>query len=680
MNIRAHAALILFVVGTCAASSTAFAQARYEPSLNRALEELGLTQESARIDTDAMAQWGGDRYLLRRVARLQKNPWALPVTVVTEAKAISAAGSSLFELLRLATRRTDEGVYRGLRVDPVVRFRNFVDTAGTPLIDAIIRLYDECAVKFAPSQKRSISKETEKLAPGVKNLLATFVHACAEWVAWRNLAFRKIRTGDAGLRKLLPLKDPSVNGVFNAFTMHDDLKSLDHPNFARTYDILERVDLQYLYTGALDLVAVCDYIKDSISRMEELCDKDFTVNTPLGRIVVNGSRNHEITSRKKYLLIIDAGGDDIYRTGGCSSSYAYHTGIIIDRAGNDQYLPDSSLVIGPGGGVMGLGLVYDLGGDDLYRGGSRSLGAGIIGVGGIWDQAGDDQYQGEVMSQGAGMFGVGVLADLSGSDTYYGVQKVQGFGSTRGCGILYDREGDDRYWANDSTLSSVSMVEPGLHGSLAQGTGFGFRDDDGHGHSMAGGIGYLIDEAGDDQYEAGVYAQGCGYWHAMGMLVDLGGHDEYRGGKCVQGAAVHFGVGALHDAEGNDRYVATLELAQGAGHDFGQGMLWDHLGNDIHTAPPMSLGSASSNGVGIFRDDQGDDTYVVDGRLSLGHADGSTSGSLRDHLLTLGIFLDLGGADTYPASVGLAGNDTYWHTTPYISAPGARGVGLDSNE
>jgi hypothetical protein len=46
----------------------------------------------------------------------------------------------------------------------------------------------------------------------------------------------------------------------------------------------------------------------------------------------------------------------------------------------------------------------------------------------------------------------------------------------------------------------------------------------------------LVDMEGDDQYSAGLFAQGCAFWYALGILWDENGNDTYNGVWYVQEA------------------------------------------------------------------------------------------------------------------------------------------------
>jgi hypothetical protein len=246
-------------------------------------------------------------------------------------------------------------------------------------------------------------------------------------------------------------------------------------------------------------------------------------------------------------------------------------------------------------------------------------------------------------------------------------------------GVLMDIKGNDNYMANDSTIDFPSSQAKEHNTSMCQGVGFGWRADFIDGHSLAGGVGMLLDAEGDDLYSAGVFAQGCAYWYGVGILTDEKGDDNYSGIWYVQGSGAHFGVGILNDGEGDDHYRATINMAQGAGHDFTIGYLLDESGDDVYHAPNLSLGGGNANGVGIFWDKSGNDKYNVEAATTLGRANIGSRGSLRDHMLCLGLFLDTGGQDKY--SKPFAKDNLIWTQrglNEEFPLETEKGVGLDT--
>jgi len=102
----------------------------WTPALDSALGRIDLTRQTARFEPSAVAQWGGDTYSNPWFERVHDDPWLLPQMIRNERRAVAEAGGSLFELLRLATLRTGEGVRRGLVEDSVKRYRGVSTVPG----------------------------------------------------------------------------------------------------------------------------------------------------------------------------------------------------------------------------------------------------------------------------------------------------------------------------------------------------------------------------------------------------------------------------------------------------------------------------------------------------------------------------------------------------------------------
>jgi len=442
--------------------------------------------------------------------------------------------------------------------------------------------------------------------------------------------------------------------------------------------------------------------------------------TRFGAVRVYGAGADSL--REPAFLTIDLGGDDVYiGRHGANAGLTPPTrrmGICIDLGGNDRY-DASGQPVSLGAGLLGVGVLWDLAGDDRYIAANAAMGAGIHGTGILLDQAGNDSYdlQGS-RGQGSGLAGAGVLADVAGDDSYTCAWGAQGYGETLGAGALVDRAGDDRYLARDD--GNISALYLGQSVSMAQGVGNGRRADLGDGHSMAGGFGVLADGAGDDSYHASAWSQGAGYWWSAGFLEDLGGNDRYRNGKYSLGAAAHFAVGCQVDNTGDDLYnighSGAVNQYQGHARDGSIGISVDGAGDDRYLLRSHCGGSGDLNSVGLFWDRAGRDEYLLlykapdkpDGWQDTPPLGSSTLytpfHSFRDEMASQGIFLDSGGADVYrwdfslgagaeseggsgpragqgalpgatatPAPVD-AGDGLIWST---VRGPRSRGIGID---
>ena len=263
-------------------------------------------------------------------------------------------------------------------------------------------------------------------------------------------------------------------------------------------------------------------------------------------------------------LLFDAAGADTYRCDAWSvGAGIYGGGVLIDAGdGWDTYI-SQSLSQGVGG-PAGAGLLIDAGGDDLYRANglvpsdygtpttfmsfSQGVGFGIRpydhgGFGALIDYGGNDRYEGGEFSQGGGYFwGVGLLHDATGNDFHYGGRYTQGFAAHQAAGLFSDMAGDDVYWAMRAAAQGAAWDQS---------------------------IAMMFDGGGNDFYRAESLAQGAAAQQSRAWLFDAGGNDVYWSYGESQGFggdnSYHFqaddpvvSLGVLLDAGGDDRYSSGL--------------------------------------------------------------------------------------------------------------------------
>lgn len=490
---------------------------------------------------------------------------------------------------------------------------------------------------------------------------------------------------------------------------------------------LTRPNVQSLLSKRFDSVALAEGGVKLALRIESanlaqfagLRGFSFEQETPLGRIVIADAADQVHAKGSHVLVMVDTGGNDTYRFPAgavdavAKGEAAHHVGLAFDLAGRDTYaydeVPDpkdgarlpsdgaprltpSDVVAkddGPvslsetlrqGAARLGYGMLFDFGdGDDTYRSLRLSQGYGAAGVGVLYDQGGSDHYDGEAGVQGATHFGIGLLLDAAGDDTYRSYSQTQGFSSVRGVGILYDRDGKDQYLADngdpadggDPLYWTIQIPGKG-NNSFAQGAAFGRRSPGGGDDvDMSGGLAILRDRAGDDVYVASVQAQSSGYWFGTGILADGSGNDTYDARYYVQGAGAHFAMALFLEGGGDDKYNMTFAphaTSIGVGHDFTVAWHVDLGGNDVYRGPLLSLGSGNANGIGILLNVGGDDVYHSAAEPTIGAA--NFSGEWHDAcsacsaVATTGIFMDVGGKDTY--DVGKTGNPVIDGTEPVV--------------
>ncbi|MBI1852747.1 MAG: hypothetical protein HYR85_20595 [Planctomycetes bacterium] len=358
-------------------------------------------------------------------------------------------------------------------------------------------------------------------------------------------------------------------------------------------------------------------------------------DSPATRVVVGGKG--KTIYRGRAAIVIDLGGDDVYERAAVVDDGEALVSIVLDLGGNDSYSGD----VGPAYACGGVAILVDVAGKDTYRGGLASLGSGAFGGFALLaDYGGNDTYESHGFDEGFGFGGVGLLYDRSGDDHYDGWGYAQGSTEAWGLGALIDGEGNDTYLADGHFADSYGDSGPNVFHGASQGSTLGVRE-----MNAAGGIAALIDMAGRDEYRAGNFSQGGGYFFGFGLLADDGGDDKYFGTRYSEGYGVHQAIGILHDKSGNDIYTTRTVANLGSAWDEGVGWFLDDTGNDVYEAGGLSLGGAANTAFAIFVDGGGKDRYTSpDGR----DTQGGTSDSSYHKMQSLGVLIDLGGqADTY---------------------------------
>ncbi len=353
-----------------------------------------------------------------------------------------------------------------------------------------------------------------------------------------------------------------------------------------------------------------------------------------------------------FAFIVDLGGDDRYYGTAGGTGIEGGFSIAIDVAGNDIYISDKSFAFGAA--HHGVGILIDHEGNDFYKAPEFSNGCGVFGFGLLWDIDGDDQYEGEIVNSGAGFLGTGILRDENGNDCYLARMYSQGFGYVKGFGALLDKSGNDQYIASGSTVDKLRYSDHYL--TLSQGFGYGHRP------AYSGGIGILADAEGNDTYVSDIFGQGSSYWYALGILYDKAGNDTYTAYQYAQGSATHISAAALMDTDGNDNFTAH-SVSQGCGHDLAVGALCN-FGNDDdnYIIWDLSQGAGNANGIGIFIEEGGNDSYIARKNYNI-----QGYGNWRREFGSIGLFVDMAGEDSY---TGKGSQNSVWTNGRY-------GIGID---
>lgn len=268
-------------------------------------------------------------------------------------------------------------------------------------------------------------------------------------------------------------------------------------------------------------------------------------------------------------------------------------GLLVDLAGNDVY---RAFRMTQARGDFGLGFLWDRDGDDTYECWVQCQGSAEFGAGFLLDEGGKDRYSAMTHAQGfGGARGSGVVFDLGkDADTYVAVSKPVDFPSGvdpkfnvnfmqgAGLGFRADLRDGNGLAGGYGGLFDLGGDNSFTAGFFAQGVGYWY------------GVGMLVTGEGNDTFKAGKYAQGASTHFAVGVLHDAGGNDSYViEQELGVGHGHDMGVGFLVDEKGDDTYRAA-NFSLGCASAQGIGVLWDRSGNDTYESTANeTLGCAS---------------------------------------------------------------------------------------
>lgn len=434
------------------------------------------------------------------------------------------------------------------------------------------------------------------------------------------------------------------------------LVPFEAPDYRQLLPLVER---EAIAGGMLDLVGAVEHLQRFV-KAGPLPPVAWSLQTPFGWIVVDTTGGDNRHALKDALLVLDVGGDDAYEFLERSDTHAIS--VLLDHRGNDSYAT-SAPGADPSSATLGYGVLWDTEGDDRYQGSEQAQASALFGAALLVDGGGSNRFVAGSRSQAHAVGGLAVLASAGGDDAFTAQAYSQATGGPGGVAVLVDPGGNDRYTLDNVPLVRPSPQLPDRNTSMGQGAGYGMRGLFFDGRSTAGGIGLLLDLAGNDRYEAQVFAQGVGYYEGLGLLLDDGGNDHFEAAWYAMGAGVHYAAGILlKRGTGNDVYRSSHELVLGSGNDLSVGVFVDEGGDDDYAVGQLSLGVAHFNSTGIFVDAAGNDRYGVASATcrALGAAYLHEWGNPRETVPSLGLFMDLGGADSYPPHCERVANDRLW--------------------
>ena len=615
---------------------------------------------------------------------------AEPLAVATVARTLGGSARTLLAADALAKpgEKSDGSLQRAVHALGIDRrigsFRAYsanLTAAPGDLVDALLDVHRTAdrPVTFVtfgqespyPKYRDDLAKRAEAVPAAARPILGKLVRDLLDAHRWLRLAWRNV-----------PLE--TRVGASRRIDLGAELT--DALDYAPEVDDVARAwDEASLWYAGMKCVETLDQARHALAKLEAPPAFAFDWPTPMGWVRLRGGGDDAIDARDAW-LIVDLGGNDRMTGPAGAADATRPMGLCLDLAGDDEYRSD---VPAQGSGMCGIGILLDAAGNDTYEAESCSQGFGQLGLGVLADLGGKDAYRVHFSGQGSAFLGVGLLLEAAGDDRYELWSDGQGFGGAGGVGVLADRAGDDAYTAvRDPAVTG----RPSYHSegkvavSNAQGCGMGRRGDGADGHSWAGGLGALVDVEGDDAYSAGNWCMGTGYWFGTGVLWDGAGNDAYRGCVWSQATGAHFCIGALVDEGGNDVHAVeetgTSSLA--FAHDFTIALLADlGGGNDTYEVKQNGLGYSINRSFAMLIDVGGDDVYRTQEGNRPGMAifderfrDRSGGSTYFADASSLGLFLDVGGTDSYTPA---RSNDGAWLDEPESPNPSVRNwsIGVD---
>jgi hypothetical protein len=256
-------------------------------------------------------------------------------------------------------------------------------------------------------------------------------------------------------------------------------------------------------------------------------------------------------------VLMKDGGLDEYRGKGLTQGAAmFGVGLCIDTRGNDRY--DSGAYAQGFGGTKGFGWLVEQAGNDVYTIGGLHSGAPLDPK--SWECMGQGTGSGYREETGGESGGIGLLLDLKGDDLYKGGLYCQGSSYWFALGALIDMDGNDTYIADYYSQSAA------MHDTAAYL--IDYKGDDIHtvrtgamhciGHDN--GIAVMLDREGDDIYSGKDSQPSKAIANGVSIFIDSAGNDRYDGPVCV--ASPSRGTGSLAlfvDLGGKDRYAAGIK-------------------------------------------------------------------------------------------------------------------------
>jgi len=330
------------------------------------------------------------------------------------------------------------------------------------------------------------------------------------------------------------------------------------------------------------------------------------IDTPAGAIVIGGKRpcTYDLDAMRDVAAVVSLGSGNTFHEG--TTSLDRPVLVLLGLGGNNVYRASRPGV--QGGAVLGVSMLVNLAGNNVYEARDVAQGSCLSGVGVLLDYGGNNKYRGLRRVQGHALGGVGALIARGRGNDFHAAMWAQGMGSPLGFGLIDNLGGYDHYYCGGLYPNSYTPETPGYEG-WGQGVGAGIRQ------SADGGIGVLLDGGGHNVYEFDYLAHGGGYWCGMGFARDFGPDNKYLicrkafyGGERTEplfqrfgcGWGCHYALGFCFGDGGSNVYEGTI-MGSGMGWDCSVGALCCFAGgNHFQATGGLTQGCGAQASLGIL--------------------------------------------------------------------------------
>lgn len=280
------------------------------------------------------------------------------------------------------------------------------------------------------------------------------------------------------------------------------------------------------------------------------------------------------------------------------------------------------------------------------------------------------------------------MVDLNYAPPTSEVPGIRGFGPSEGCqeaipglanadcvpavSVLLDVDGEDTFGVKQTPDVDSKCTDDLVIRRMVTG-GVGFM-----------GAGILFDaQHHPDNYTGKTVSLGSGHVFGVGVLVDEGGNDQYDSVRNSQGFALVGGIGVLDDrGSGNDHYDYYMPDPldpDAENEEDGAGGVVDDVGNCDNRLRFLQGGGNVGTGptIGLLHDEGGNDDYIGgfsdDFQAPAGTGRGGSQGFGNNG--GIGILFDEAGGDTYTIDEQTGSQGSPERGDGVVIAPGEESTG-----